>query len=51
MKVYELIEKLQAVDPELAVLSPVLNGDFSDEINVDVDVTDGERTLIIEGQL
>jgi hypothetical protein len=51
MKVHELIKKLQALDPELAVLSPILNGDFSEEINVDLDVTDGARMVIIEGQL
>jgi hypothetical protein len=49
MKVFELIDKLQALDPELTVMSPRLNGDFSDDINVDVDTTDGVRVVIVEG--
>lgn len=49
MKVSELIAKLNKLDPELPVLSPRLNGDFSDDIKIDVDDTDGVRVVIIEG--
>ena len=49
MKVPELIARLSKPDPKLLGISPRVNGDFSDDINVDVDTTDGVCVVIVKG--
>lgn len=51
MKVYELIIELQSHNQQLDVMVPQLNGDFTTDVGVSMDTTDGETVLIVEGTI
>ncbi len=51
MKVSELIYELEKFDQNLDVMVPQLNGDFTTNVDLSIDTTDGETVLIVEGTI